>query len=504
MTRTWILLLTFLLSQTSCFCLWTPPQTISSPQSFDSQVAIDAAGTATAVWTQNIGSDYVIQSSRKHFGGNWSEPVTISSTTGVFSNPQIAVSPDGYVVVVFQRDTGPNIVLQAVTRSLTGNWSRPVNVSSGDLDAGRAKVAIDNHNNAVAVWRSFDDINFIIQAADLPFGKKWSSPVDLSEPGEDAQDPDVAIDTHSIATAIWARESGSNSIIQSSSQEFGKSWSKPVFISSLIEFATVPRIGLDRHGNAVSIWRSLVGGEYFIKASTRLFGEDWSGPETISFITPSTNANNPELAVDGCGDAYAVWTSFDGSVTRIAASNLFFGADWAEPVYLSSPSVESNFPQVAADVCGCTVIAVWNDSVAVNASNFFEGEWSDPVAISPLNESCQESHIAIDPTGYAVSVWNNTSLVVIQSASWIPAPKVCTVRPHSGPKEGENTVLIIGTNFVDVHYVLFGSTKSTCIKVLSRTEIEAVVPPHAHEDKVKVSVKSDAGLSFKKARYKYT
>ena len=81
-------------------------------------------------------------------------------------------------------------------------------------------MAIDPAGDAVAVWDRPNGSNFIVQAAARPAGGSFGAPVDLSLAGQNAFDPQVAIDPAGDAVAVWDRSNGANTIVQAAGYDF--------------------------------------------------------------------------------------------------------------------------------------------------------------------------------------------------------------------------------------------------------------------------------------------
>ena len=193
---------------------WSSPADLSPSGSYASgpQVATDAAGAATAVWTRLSGS-YVTEAATRPAGGDWSASTALSAPgQDTFTTPQVATGPNGRTIVLWQRyDSG--WVVAASTRTTDG-WARPVDLSEAGQDAWTPQLAIDPAGNATAVWSRVDGSNRIVQAARGTVAGGWTEAIDLSEAGQDAWNPQVAVDPAGNATTVWSRTNGANWIVQ--------------------------------------------------------------------------------------------------------------------------------------------------------------------------------------------------------------------------------------------------------------------------------------------------
>jgi Ca2+-binding RTX toxin-like protein len=88
-------------------------------------------------------------------------------------------------------------------------------LSAAGQGAVHPQVAFGGSGNAIAIWYSSDGTNTRVQASVRPVGTGvWSTPVDLSEAGEDASVPQVAVDGSGNAVAVWQRSDGTDDRVQ--------------------------------------------------------------------------------------------------------------------------------------------------------------------------------------------------------------------------------------------------------------------------------------------------
>ncbi len=80
-------------------------------------VAVDAQGDATAVWTQFEGTEEILEAATRPAGGGWSAPVQLSQAGEQPLSPKVVVSPDGDAAVVW---FGPGRYRLLVTASADG------------------------------------------------------------------------------------------------------------------------------------------------------------------------------------------------------------------------------------------------------------------------------------------------------------------------------------------------------------------------------------------------
>ncbi len=350
----------------------------------------------------------------------WNLPaVPISSTNS--NSPEIGIDSHGNAVAIWQGSNGSNSIIMGATLPTGGGWTTPVNISVAGQDATVPQVAVDSHGNAVAVWVRSDGTNTIIQGAVLPFGaSSWTPTSDLSLPGADAFVPQVALDPHGNAVAVWQRINilGRN-VTQGATLAFGELfWTPTSDLSAAPEDTYVPQLGVDQNGNAVAVWSNVT--YQTIQAATLPFGSAlWSPFTTIS----GTQAGTPEVAVNAAGYAIAVWARDNSGLFEIESATLPFGGSWSSPLSVSSGAL--NFePIVAIDHAG-NATALWSNStgsdIFAQAATLAFGatSWSSTTTLTNTGEQAFDVRVAVDQAGNAIAIWDNTvgTDTLIQSAT---------------------------------------------------------------------------------------
>jgi len=384
-------------------------------------VAVNAQGDATVVWTRIPGSGgpEILEAATRPAGGGWSAPVQLSQAGEQPLSPKVVVSPDGDAAVVWLGfGNGSKEVVRAATRPAGGAWSQPVALSDINGYAAEPDIAIDPQGNATAVWTIGPQFEYgFVQTAIHPAGGSWSQPVALSDESEAAALPHIASDSQGNLTAIWD-SGGEEGIIQSRTRPAGGEWSSAaVDVSGEDGLSSYPQIAIDGQGDVVAVWQQKdihagSGFHYFIQTARRA-GGSWSTPLTIS--REDGLAMNPGLAVDPDGNATVIWVwgpLATGTATGLQARSGTAGGSWGGIVYVATrpgglePS-ESGI-QLLADPQG-NVTAIWEGWSAPNdivrsARRTAGGTWSSPVTLS-TGESLFPA-TAIDPQGTVTAVWS--------------------------------------------------------------------------------------------------
>jgi hypothetical protein len=141
---------------------------------------------------------------------------------------------------VWSRNNGTNYIVQATSRPFGFAWTTPVDLSAPGQNAFQAVVAMDAKGNAIALWRRFNGTNDMVQTSSLPFGGIWSTPIDLSTPGQSSEQPQIAMTSSGYAVVDWRNDT--LQVIQS------VVWTPPPQVTDIH-----PNCGSNNGGNSVII-----------------------------------------------------------------------------------------------------------------------------------------------------------------------------------------------------------------------------------------------------------
>ncbi len=110
--------------------------------------------------------------------------------------------------------------------------------------------------------------------------------------------------------------------------------------------------------------------------------------------------------------------------------------------------------------------------------------------------------VAFDANGNEIYNQSNSAYLVL-APGYVPAPRLTSVSPTSGPAAGGTSVTIAGTGFTGATGVSFGGTPARSFTVVSSTSITATSPT-ASAGTVDVTVKNSGGASATSARDQFT
>ena len=390
---------------------WQAPEELSAADqdAGEPQIAVDPQGDAVAIWTNGI-----IEAASRPSGGSWQAPVELSAPEDFATSPKIALNPKGDAVAVWRRYTGASWIIEAASRPAGGSWQAPVELSAAAHEGMKAQVALNSQGDAVVVWERFNGANEIIEAASRPAGGSWQAPVELSAAGHNASSPQIAVDPEGDAVVVWERDNGANEVIEAASRPAGGGWQEPVELSAADHSAFSPQIALNTHGNAMAVWwrYSEGGADQTIEAASRPAGGSWQAPVEIS--AADRGARDPHVALDPQDNAVAVWEREIGGNWIIEGA----GYDASGPLLrsLSIPSTGVTDQQLEFSV---SPLDVWS---ALGATDWRFGDGSSAGGTSATHTYTTPGSYSVTLTS-ADALGNTTSAgstVSISSAP--PAP----------------------------------------------------------------------------------
>ena len=369
----------------------------------DLDVAVDAAGDAFAVWARSG----TVQAAQRPAGATWSGAQDVSGSCLDARGVDLAVSPAGRAVVVWECPKGGNTIVQAVTRPPGGSWSAPHDLSAQGHDARAPQVALDRAGDALAVWARSNGTDVIVQAAQRRASGDWLAPEDVSGPGRDVDRPDVALNAAGNGVAVWQSSDGSNTVIQAAARSAAGSWSTPQTLSSG-GYAERPHVGIGSAGDAVAVW-SLNAGHFRTQAAVRRAGGGWAPAETLS--SAGADAFQPQVAVNAGGNAVAAWLSFDGRTYVVQSSSRARGGAWSGIQDLTPRSPDLGAPKVALDPAG-DAVAVWRGLRSAReriqaVRRPARRAWSAPELLSGTGGDADLPDVALDAAGNGAAIWQS-------------------------------------------------------------------------------------------------
>jgi hypothetical protein len=323
----------------------------SSPAVRSPRVDVDADGDAIALWVQVVNGVAVVRASRYAVNGTWSAPITISAANeSVEDGVALAVDDAGNALTVWTGAAGGVPTLRSARYTAgTNSWTAPIGVAPAGRSPSVVRLAANRAGTAAFLaYRGFDGTRDLLRAArfDPPSGT-WSAPVDVSAPGAEVVDLDIAADEQGRALTVWNDVGGT---VQAA--RYDGSWSTAGDRATGAEARDVS-IDTDAAGNAVAAWGRWDGTRYRVQASVySVTTNAWAATRDVS--DTSGDAVAPRVRLHNEGTAIVVWQS---------------NSDYA--YVRSSRYVPTSMPLLRpAVVTGTTVALTWSPGTGTPPSGY--------------------------------------------------------------------------------------------------------------------------------------
>lgn len=301
---------------------WTAPQALSAGADDlgSLRVAVDRRGNAVAVWERRrfLGPKDdagTVQAAVHSAHGGWGAATKLSPVDSNAGGADVALDAAGNAVAVWSQDVEGTVrgVIRSARRPSGGAWSAPQRISSPTEDACVPSIAVDAAGDAIAVWSGYDQV---VRAARRAAGGRWGAPRALS-PGGTATSPAVASDAAGDTVVVWEQDYRG---IVSATRPHGGVWTRPATVPSL-GTAAVPDVALDAAGDAVAVWLSFNSAhQQIVRASRRSAGRGWGRARTLS--APGADALSANVVLDARGDGIASWERGYGPQSIVQAAGL--------------------------------------------------------------------------------------------------------------------------------------------------------------------------------------
>ncbi len=485
---------------------WSPPSSLTGTgyNSDASQIKTDSQGNLHAVWTYSNGLNNLVQYSTKTIVGEWSPPIVLSEEGENASFPQIAFDSNNNAIAIWTRNNNTYPIVQASIKRAGEDWSTPENLSDPGQGAYNISINIDFQGNAIVVWQRSVDGHSTIQASTRNFNAtSWSAPINISETGLDSNAARVTIDQQGNIHVIWYK----GGIVQTRSRLFGEtSWTPIVNLSTGPDMSFDVQIASDIQGNLTAVWRN--GTNRVIQTSSKPYNENtWSTPINISEVNQDTY--DPAIAIDQMGNITVAWDVYNGNYGYVQARRKPFGGSWEAIETLSEDGVNTYTAQIAVDYQG-NVTVIWegndgNNDFIQSAKKPFGESWTSPVFLSQQGFNSYYPSLDVDLYGNAYAIWTqyDGANSIVKFASNILPPAITEVSPQSGPIAGGNLVTLTGMNFIHVTSVLFGSQAAAQFNIISPTSITAIAPQGSGEVDIIIVSEQGSSLITSSSRYSY-
>ena len=383
---------------------WSTEELIETDDSGDArypQIVIDSSGNALAVWQQDDGSRDNIRSNRYTPGVGWGTATLIETdNSGDAHIPQIAMDGSGNALAVWHQYDGTRHNIWSNRYAAGTGWGTAELIENDNSGhALNPRVEMDPSGNAVAVWQHYDGTRYNLYTNRYTAGSGWGTAEIIEDEQGTVSGAQVALDGSGNAVAVWSQSDGLRNNIWSNRYAADSGWGEAELIETDNSGSAYnPQIVMDGSGNAMVVWRQPSGYRNSIWSNRYTMGVGWDEAELIE-TDDSGHALSPQIAIDGSGNALAVWSQSDGTRYNILSNRYTMDAGWGEVELIETAnSGDAYRPQVALDGSR-NAVAVWSQSDGtfenIRANRFVMPDTTPPILTVSSPENGSETDVPV-------------------------------------------------------------------------------------------------------------
>lgn len=276
---------------------WSPPTELDSRPGFKSmRLAVNGSGAAVAAWVQRETRLYA--SYRSSRTGPWSSRQLLSRRIWYFSD--VGIDAAGNAVAMYDRPSGVSVRRRDVT---TGTWAPATRLSDGtSVDQGEG-LAVSAGGTATASWLStVRGQGYTWLTARMRTNGTWRPSVPMR-----AKVPDgLAVDGLGRALAVsWTPRHGNLLVMRSRPDG---SWHRPTVLARAQHPPddVVARVAMNGRGDALVVWKAARGVDPQLRGRYRPVGGPWTPERRLT--QAGLNPGQYAAAVGERGEAAVAWT----------------------------------------------------------------------------------------------------------------------------------------------------------------------------------------------------
>jgi hypothetical protein len=382
----------------------------------DPRVAVGSDGVAHVVWTRSDGTSRRVQYRTVAADGTPSAVLDLSASGENADSPRIAVGGDGVARVVWNRSNGSNDIVQYRSVAADGTPGVVVDLSDTGQSAGQQQIVTGSDGVARVVWYRFDGSNWRVQYRSVAADGTPGAVIDLSASGQPASEPQVGVGSDGVARVVWRRYDGSHNIVQYRSMAADGTPGVVVDLSNAGEDAQVPQVAVAADGSARVVWWRSDGGPHRV-VQHRSVAADGTAGALVDLSGPGQDAYEQQVAVGSDGVARAVWQRYDGSNWIVQYRSITADGTTGSVIDLSAAGRHAYLPKVAVGSDGIARVVWYRE----NGSNTI----AQYTTVAPPVPSCSDGAVSVQ-AGSSVVVSLACSGVV-SSRSIVSAPGTGTL-----------------------------------------------------------------------------
>jgi len=325
---------------------------------------------------------------------------------GNLGAPELVMNTGGNAFAAWHQSEGTRVNIMANIYSPSmDRWDVPSTVQNGPYDAYIPDIAVDGSGNALAVWNTWNGERWSVFASQYLAGSGWTPDRQIDSIALGGTDvPRVSMNRAGEAVAVWTQQDSGQTVIFSNFFRPGTGWLGAVRIDPVSGDSGVPRVAVDPNGNAIAVWMEF-NTQWRIAASRYTAGGSW---DSRVFIESSIEYGfNPQVAVDELGNGLAIWAQQSVTYVNIVANRYNATIGWEGETLVESVDQDVlGSPKLAMNRDG-EACAVWSQFDGADYSifaNFYDpatDTWDLPIVAEFLSQAAYDADVALDDAGNA-------------------------------------------------------------------------------------------------------
>jgi hypothetical protein len=367
---------------------WGKPEHINDyiGQADHLTLAVNGKGNAIAVWAQfgltdpnNPSAPFhsSLWSNRYDPAKGWGTPEQIQDASTYAINPKVSMDEQGNAIVVWHQQNATVDILNVYGKrySKEKGW-RATRLLQADatIQGSNPLIAMNDNGDAMIGWGQLDYTTYLSNSASVRYSIKagWMAPETLPDGFGVSQ---LGIDGLGNAIAIGASMDPSTfqNNVFASRNNVRHGWSTPEMLQPGTDIdGGQLRLAMNGSGQAIALWKETTytsDFSYEMRANRYVPGKGWKGSQLVgtTAINPDTGGSNPQIGMDGLGNAIAVWEQpnfaaqtdpYAQAPTNIQAFRFTVGDGWDTGTPIQKGTDQATNAQVSVTGNG-RAFAVW-------------------------------------------------------------------------------------------------------------------------------------------------
>ncbi len=289
-------------------------------------IAVAANGSFVVVWEDDVDNNDFFQIWAAGFNANGSQlfnRITVNSeSAGQQKNPDIAMSPNGEFVVVWEDDKDENGRFNILGRGFNADGTarfsdRPMALTGSGASVDPS-IAMADDGSFVVTWADDEDYNGFYQIKARGFqrnGDQRFSPVTVNSEGAGQQiQPDISLNSSGDYVIVWADDQDGNWFYEIKARGYFANGGEKFIDTTLNSVGTAsqyrPTVGIADDGSFAAAW---VDQDYRIVARQFDSAGDPVYTDVVLNESESKLQNRPTIGVNKQGGFVVLWNQLTDS-----------------------------------------------------------------------------------------------------------------------------------------------------------------------------------------------